>query len=477
MMVCFSTPRPSTNYDGTNKEGRNDIFRGILRQICLDTGLHYREDAARNILVSNSTLPKAKVCFQGHMDVVVSKNESTEHDFETEGVDVQLTSEGTVKPIKGITLGADNGVAIAAGLAVLINHKSTPMELLITKNEETDFSGASALDASMITADTMLNLDSEVESQICAGSAGGFDQSLFIPIERAPASTEPFWTVKVKDMKGGHSGMDICREKTNAILAMHRVVLANLQKKQFRILSINGGTARNAIPRECTLVVQCNADVIEIIKNNFNTLKQEIQHREDHACIEVEQVKVDNHNAAYLPLTEASTRKLLNIIAAFPNGVMHTVPETHDTQSSLNFGVLKLKEASNEASANFFVRSTSESWMKFFSQKLTAIGNLVGARVDEYQGYLGCWEPVYGSNILKKLVETHPPFKIQPKTYTIHAGLECSTLVERFNKIGRKIECASIGPQIENAHSPDECLYIDSAVHFVKWTEAVSLAL
>jgi dipeptidase D len=477
MMVCFSTPRPSTNYDGVVKESRNDKIREVLRTICTDKSFSYKEDSTGNILVSSAGSGKAKVCFQGHMDVVVSKNETVDHDFDTQGVDVRITTEASVKPVKGITLGADNGVAIAAGLAVMCNHPTIPMELLITKNEETDFSGAIGLDASMITADTILNLDSEVESQICAGSAGGFDQNFALTIDRElEASREACWMIKVKDMKGGHSGVDAHRERFNAILAMHRVLLETLNSGgNFKIVSVSGGTARNAIPRECSAIIQTsNEGIVALINSKFDILKAEIKIREETARIEIS--KIDSTGNA---LTMESTEKVLRFISAFPNGVMHTVPETGDIESSLNFGILTLPGDSTVLSANFFVRSTSESWLRFFAQKLTAMGKLAGAHVEEFQGFLGAWEPIYDSHIIRKLKETHPAREgiDRVKIYTIHAGLECSTLVERFQAIGRTVECASIGPQIDNAHSPDECLHIESAVHFVKWTEAVAIAL
>lgn len=467
MLVCFNTPRPSTNYDGTDKPERSLPIRNAIQLICKQRGLHYAEDEVLNVIVSNNPGKKAIVCFQGHMDVVVSKNESEVHNFETEGVDVRLMADGTLKPIQGITLGADNGVAIAAGLAILANHKEVPLELVVTQNEETDFSGARGLDVSRLTADVLLNLDTEIEDEICVGSAGGFEQRFFIPIETEPATTAKFFSVRLTNFKGGHSGIDIDKEKFNAILAMHRILL--LSRNNLRLVSINGGTSSNAIPRECCAIIATeNAEVtIAELRDNFKVLKGEIHLNEADCRIEISEV----HQADVTPrsLTLDSTTQFSKFLAACPNGVIHRNMQTNDVESSVNIGVIQTGQ--NEISVKLLARSTSVSWMKFFAKKLTAIGDLVGARVEELVGMFGSWEPDVTSGVVKRLIACHPR-GLKPKLYSVHAGLEGSTIMERFAEAGRKIECASIGPQIEHAHSPDECLFVESAVNFVNWVES-----
>ena len=464
MLLCFNTPRPSTNYDGVDKPERSLPIRRAIELICKERGLSYTEDSALNSIVSNNPGKKAVVCFQGHMDVVVSKNDSVVHNFETEGVDVRLTPDGTLKPVKGITLGADNGVAIAAGLAVLANHKNVPLELLVTQNEETGFDGARGLDASKLTADVLLNLDTEVEDEICVGSAGGFEQRFYVPIETSPTDMKKY-TVRLTNFKGGHSGIDIDKEKFNAIIAMQRILL--LAGDSFRLVSFNGGTSSNAIPRECSAIIAVDDEsVISRLRENFETLKSEIILNEPDCALEI----TESHNKDIKdPLTIESTQRVLGFLSACPNGILHRNMQTGDVESSVNIGVVQTGET--EVVVKLLARSTSVSWMKFFAKRLSAIGRLVGARVEELIGMFGSWEPDVSSGVVKRLVNCHPK-GIKPKLYSVHAGLEGSTIMERFADAGRKIECASIGPQIEHAHSPDECLFVESAVNFVNWVES-----
>lgn len=464
MLLCFNTPRPSTNYDGVDKPERSIPIRRAIEQICKDRGLAYTEDSALNVIVSNNPGKKALVCFQGHMDVVVSKNDSVVHNFETEGVDVRLMSDGTLKPVKGITLGADNGVAIAAGLAILVNHKEVPLELLVTQNEETGFDGARGLDVSKLTSDVLLNLDTEVEDQICVGSAGGFEQRFYIPIETSTTDSKKF-SVCLTNFKGGHSGIDIDKEKFNAIIAMQRILL--LVNEDIRLVSFNGGTSSNAIPRECSAVVAVKDEsVISRLRENFDTLKSEIVLNEPDCQLVISPV---TGNEPMKALTVESTQRVLRFLSACPNGIMHRNMQTGDVESSVNIGVVQT--GITEFVVKLLARSTSVSWMKYFAKRLTAIGSLANARVEELIGMFGSWEPDVSSGVVKRLISSHPK-GIKPKLYSVHAGLEGSTIMERFAEAGRKIECASIGPQIEHAHSPDECLFVESAVNFVNWVES-----
>ena len=457
MLVCFNTPRPSTNYDGVTKEERTFAIRAVLKQICVNQSLVYKEDGTGNMIISNfSCDAKAKFCFQGHMDVVVSKNEDVDHDFDTEGVDVQITPEGTIKPVKGITLGADNGVAIACGLAALITNKNVPLELLVTKNEETSFDGACGVDASLISAETLVNLDSEVENMICVGSAGGFEQHFTLPLELDTSPTSAY-KIKIRELKGGHSGIDIHKEKQNAIFALCRILLV----PDIRIAELRGGTSTNAIPRECYAVVA--TDAVDTIKQNFADLKKEIEMNEPSVVLEIESLP-----ESVVPFTRKSSTALLSLLFSIGTGVVRTL--MGEVESSFNLGMAFTD--SNSAIFKYLVRSTSVSWMHAFARQMTLIGETAGAQVNNFSGFFGAWEPDFHSSIVEKLKAANP--KNDVKLYTVHAGLECSTILERFVEIGRAgVECASIGPQIEHAHSPDECLFIESAVNFVRWVDTL----
>ena len=469
LIACFNTPRPSTNYDGVNKEERTFAFRTLMRAICTNGSLTYREDGAGNIIISNfseSSNKKAEYCFQGHMDVVVSKNESEVHDFDTQGVDVCITEQNTVKPLKGITLGADNGVAIACGISILVHNKRNHrLELLITKNEETTFEGALEFDPTTVTAEYILNLDSEVEHAICVGSAGGFEQHFHLPVSRSAIdSHSSVYQLKIKDLKGGHSGCDIEKEKANSILAMSRILLVD---GGVRIISICGGTSTNAIPRECTAIVVCSEDQLEQIRNNFDNFKSEFSDTEPSVILQIEKANVSAN-----PITLQDSQKLLGLVFAIGTGVVRRRLCSGDVESSYNLGVVFSDAESVDLKC--LARSTSVSWMKNFAKQLTAIGSLAGARMREYVGPFGAWEPDFNSDIVARLKNCRPLKDVPVKLYTVHAGLECSTILERFAEIGRtSVQCASIGPLIEHAHSPDECLHIDSAEDFVQWVDSL----
>jgi dipeptidase D len=461
LMICFQTPRPSTNYDGVVNEARGIPFQNAMRGVCADHGLRYLMDQVGNIIIKNflEDGPKARFCFQGHSDVVVSKNESAVHNFETDGVDIQITTDGTVKPVKGTTLGADNGVAIACGLAILVNNKNVPLELLITKNEETSFDGACGLDASLISANTILNLDSEVEKAICVGSAGGFEQRFYLPIEPDNACTLLQFRVSLKDLKGGHSGIDIENEKSNAIMELIRILF----DRNIRIMDIKGGTSTNAIPREASAVIACPEDALAGIYKSFQDLQSEVVINEPSMRLVVEKFE---SKGKLIPTSEGFSQRLKALILSVGTGVVRKLKG--NVECSFNLGLVSTE--TNRVSIRYLVRSTSVSWMQFFAKQLTMTGEMYEAEVEAFLGFFGAWEPQYDSRILQDLLKHHPDATANVKTYTVHAGLECSTILERFTDIGRtNVECASIGPQIEHAHSPDECLYIESAVEFVHW--------
>jgi dipeptidase D len=468
MIACFNTPRPSTNYDGVDIPARNDLFREVCKKMCVQARLHYFEDQAGNIVIKNFNdgAMTAKFCFQGHMDVVVSRNEAVVHDFENDGVDVIIFGDEMIKPLKGITLGADNGVAIACGMAILKNNPSIPLELLITKNEETSFDGACGVDPNLISASTMLNLDSEVDRAICVGSAGGFEQHYILPLRRESTNL-PNFEVFIRDLKGGHSGIDIDNERANAILVLARL-LFTCGEDQILVSSIRGGTSSNAIPREASALIAANDEQIECLRKRFEDLQIELNLTEPNLRLEI--VRVERADDVLSPANLESTRKLLSLIFALGSGVARKLSGC--VESSYNLGVVSCDN--ERVSLRYLVRSSSVSWMKSFSNATSLVGTSLDAQVKEFQGFFGAWEPQYDSDIVRKLCASHPSRDGESiKRYTVHAGLECSTILERFAQVGRSIECASIGPRIENAHSPDECLYIDSAIEFVQWVQNV----
>ncbi len=278
--------------------------------------------------------------------------------------------------------------------------------------------------------------------------------------------------VDLINLRGGHSGIDVAQESLNAILALCRVLTPAVQTEGdgARLVSITGGTSTNAIPREATAVVVASAAHISAIEAEFVLLRAEVSANEPNAAIEIRERSLNEDEEA---MDGESSRRCLSFIFAVGNGVVRKILSSGDTECSYNLGVVST--SSSTMTTKYLVRSTSHSWMQYFAKQLSGIGALVNAKVDAFQAFFGAWEPNFQSKVVQDLKNCHPRLPASDiRVYTIHAGLECATLLERFELIGRKgVECASIGPQIEHAHSPDECLFIKSGVEFVHWVESM----
>jgi dipeptidase D len=454
-----AVPRPS------KKEER-------IRQFMVDfgkgLGLETTLDKIGNVIIKKAASKgfenRETVILQTHIDMVHQKNATTEFDFSTQGI--QSYIDGEWVKAKGTTLGADNGMGVAATMALLSSNDLShpPLEALFTIDEETGMTGAKELDGSKLSGKILLNLDTEDDDEFSVGCAGGIDTNTFYTYteENVPADYATF-NLTLSGLKGGHSGMDINLGRGNANLLMNRILYAGTQIGDLRIAELNGGSLRNAIPREshATIVIP-NAlkdAVIAQLNNYATTVKKEYYISEPNMKFVAE----PSLSAATKMISKADQEKAMRAIYTTPNAVWkmsETIPGLVETSSSLAKVVFKEGQFTTQS----LQRSMVESGKEDIANAIRLTYELIGAKVTQDGSYPG-WTPNPDSKILKVLEKHYVElFKDQPKVKACHAGLECGILGEHLPNC----DMISFGPTIKNPHSPDEKVNIQSVQKF--WT-------
>ena len=454
-----AVPRPS------KKEER-------IRQFMVDfgkgLGLETTLDKIGNVIIKKAATKgfenRETVILQTHIDMVHQKNATTEFDFSTQGI--QSYIDGEWVKAKGTTLGADNGMGVAATMALLSSNDLShpPLEALFTIDEETGMTGAKELDGSKLSGKILLNLDTEDDDEFSVGCAGGIDTNTFYTYseENVPAYYTTF-NLTLSGLKGGHSGMDINLGRGNANLLMNRILYAGTQIGDLRISELNGGSLRNAIPREshATIVIP-NAlkdAVIAQLNNYATTVKKEYYISEPNMKFVAE----PSSSAATKMISKADQEKAMRAIYTTPNAVWkmsETIPGLVETSSSLAKVVFKEGQFTTQS----LQRSMVESGKEDIANAIRLTYELIGAKVTQDGSYPG-WTPNPDSKILKVLEKHYVElFKDQPKVKACHAGLECGILGEHLPNC----DMISFGPTIKNPHSPDEKVNIQSVQKF--WT-------
>lgn len=428
-------------------------------------GLDYQTDEFGNIVVRKpATAGKENlipVVLQGHLDMVAEKNADVTHNFDKDPIQVYI--EGDWVKAKGTTLGSDNGIGVAAALAVLEDKslEHGPIEALFTLDEETGLNGAQALKPGFLNSKILINLDSEEDGAIYIGCAGG--QTTFVKFSSkpsdAPANTIAM-EIKVKGLKGGHSGLDISAGRGNAIKIMARLLHVLTYKYGIRLVSINGGSKHNAIPRESFAVLRVakksTVDIYGFI-NEFNkVVKMELASVEPNLEISAEEIK---SRAKVMDKTTANN--LIDSMYSVPNGVIKMSADIEGlVQTSTNLAVVTTKGKTVEIILS--QRSSSETEKKDISNSVAALFRLAKAEVKQGDGYPG-WNPDIHSPILSVMKNVYKNrYGNEPEIKAIHAGLECGIIKERFPEM----DMISFGPTIMGAHSPDEKVQISAVEKF-----------
>ena len=403
------------------------------------------------------------IVMQGHLDMVHQKNSDTIFDFDKEGI--KMFVDGDWIKAAGTTLGADNGLGVAAIMAVLSSNEIVhpKIEALFTIDEETGMTGAMGLEGGVLEGEILLNLDTEEDDEIGIGCAGGVDvtASRTYLEEETPENTTAF-SIVVKGLNGGHSGMDIIKGLGNANKIMNRILFDGFANFGLRISEINGGSLRNAIPREsaATIIVDNISKEPFLFETNelINNIKEEFLTLETNLMIEIQEV-TSPKMVMDLGVQEGFTKA----IYAALNGVYRMSPDVQGlVETSNNIARIIVKDGAIKVGC--LTRSSSETNKWDLANSLRSSFELSGFEVDFSGTYPG-WLPNLNSEILK-IVSTiyNDLFKEDPKVAACHAGLECGILGQNYPEI----DMVSFGPTIRGAHSPDERAQISSTQKFWK---------
>lgn len=434
--------------------------------------LHAERDAVGNILIRKPATPgfenRKPVALQAHLDMVPQKNNDTVHDFTKDPIQPYVAGEWVTA--RGTTLGADNGVGMASALAVLIDPQVEhgPLEVLLTMTEEAGMEGAFGLQPDWLQAEILINTDSEEEGEIYMGCAGGVDVITTLPLHREALPTG-YRSVElsISGLRGGHSGGDIHLGFGNANKLLARLLANALQKTDYRLVSVNGGTLRNAIPREASAVLALPESALASLQAQVEAWQSELQN--ELAGVEknlrVQLTPSDNHEAA---LTSASRDSLVNLLNGLPNGALRNSDVVKGVvETSLNVGVVTTD--TDKAEIICLVRSLIDSGKASVVSMLTSLGALAGATTIAKGSYPG-WQPDADSPVMHLVRDTYQKlFNKTPNIMVIHAGLECGL----FKKPYPQMDMVSIGPTITGPHSPDEQVHIASVGHY--WTLLTAL--
>jgi dipeptidase D len=428
-------------------------------------GLEHTIDPVGNVVVRKPGTEGREdapgVVLQSHLDMVQEKNSGTDFDFASEAIRPVLDGEYLVAD--GTTLGSDNGVGVAAMLAILesdgIAHG--PLEFLFTIDEETGLTGAGGLAENLLEGRRLINLDSEEEGVLTIGCAGGADTHLTLPISRA--ATPDGWqatAIRVEGMKGGHSGVDIHLQRGNAVRLLGRVLYSASLAHELRVAAFSGGNAHNAIPREADALIVSPPGGLDALRGHmeceFEAIKAELKSIDPGFSW-----TVATADAPETAIDAAGTRKSLELVTALPHGVLGMSPDIEGlVETSTNLAVVKDTEDSLKVLTS--TRSSVMSALASVRQRIQAIGSLAGAEVQEKDGYPG-WKPDTDSEVLAVMAEVYEAQTgEEPEIGAVHAGLECGIIGEKYPGM----DMISFGPQIDFPHSPDERIKVSSVEPF-----------
>ena len=461
--IC-QVPRPS------KKEGKIMAF---LLDWAKKHDLEACRDEAGNVLIKKPAAPGREnaptVVLQAHMDMVCEKNSDTAHDFDKDPIRPYVDGEWV--RAKGTTLGADDGIGMAAMMAVLTSKDIAhgPDECLFTVDEETGLTGAFALRPGFVSGNILLNLDSEDEGEMFIGCAGGIDTVVRMKYETESAPCDAFaLKVQVKGLQGGHSGDDINKGRGNAIKILNRFLWDLNAKYGIRLALLEGGNLRNAIAREAWAVCVIDGNHKEDARVAFNVYMAEMENvwRVTEPGL---QLSLESADTPSLVLTKKDTDALLNALYACPHGVFsmsYRMPGLVET--STNLAAVRF-EKENTVLITTSQRSDVDSEKMNIANMVEAVFKMAGAEVEHSEGYPG-WAPNPDSPVVKVAVESYKRlFGKAPVVRSIHAGLECGLFLEKYPKM----DMVSFGPTLRGVHSPDEKVNIKTVEMW--WSHLVDM--
>lgn len=453
-----AVPRPS------KKEQRVIAF---MKEFGEKLGLPTYIDEAGNVIIKKPASAgmenRQTIVMQSHLDMVHQKNSDTIFDFDTQGIEMFV--DGDWVRAKGTTLGADNGIGVASIMTLLastdIAHPA--IEALFTIDEETGMTGALSLKGGLLSGTMLLNLDTEADNELTIGCAGGIDVTATGTYDQTTPSGGSAFTLTVRGLTGGHSGGDIHLGRGNANKIMNRILLKLTKEHNISIASVNGGSLRNAIPRESAATIVIPTDQVVAAEKTFSVLASKI---------EAEYKVTDRKLVIALEVTDmpasvmapAFQNNLLRALYACPNGIYRMSPEIAGLVQSSN-NLARVLVADGKYSLQCLTRSSVDSEKYDLSDAITSAFELMGAEMS-YGGIYPGWTPRPDAPIVKLMSELYKEMFGEPAhVNAVHAGLECGILGTNYPGM----QMISFGPNITGAHSPDERVQISSVQKYWKY--------
>ena len=437
--------------------GNTQALSDYLVQFGRDRDLAVQQDELGNVILCKPGTPGYEnapaVMLQGHMDMVCEMAPDCTKDMAREGLD--LVVDGDLIYAEGTTLGADDGIAVAMGLALLdskdIPHP--PLEVVLTVDEEVGMKGAAGIDLSGLKSRLLLNLDSETEGEITAGCAGAARVDIAVPVKRDAFPGETM-EITVSGLLGGHSGAAIDRGRANAMVLLGRILYAFLQENDGRLVTLSGGGKDNAIPVSASAVLT----VADAEKTTVICQKMEKIFRREFAVADSDiTVAVAPCRSDVLPMDADSTHRVLALLQCAPNGVLERSREVEGlVQTSLNLGILATE--ADSVVATFCVRSNMNTQKEMLLQKLELLCDLLGGKMS-VSGSYPAWEFREDSPLRALIVEVFTEqYGHAPKIEVLHGGVECGMLADKLPGL----DAVAMGPEVSQIHTPRERMYISS---------------
>lgn len=457
------------NFDALTQVPRPSGHLEKVQQFLLDfakrAGVEAYKDEAENIVMRKPATPgmenRKTTILQAHMDMVPQKDKDSTHDFVNDPIQTYI--DGDWVRAKGTTLGADNGLGVAAIMAIMeaTDLKHGPLEALITADEETGMFGANALPEGKLEGEILLNLDTEEDDELIIGSAGGVDITATLDYKSVESDKEDVAVkVVIKGLKGGHSGLEICEGRGNANKMMARIVRDAIADDDACLATWHGGNMRNAIPREAEVVLtlpkENKEDLVALVAEYKTIFNDEFKGIENEITVLVEDVDLP---AEVVP--EEIQDNLVDAIYAAHNGVWRYIPSIPNiVETSSNLAIVDIE--GGKAAVKILARSSSESVKEEISRSLESCFNMAGMKV-EFSGEYGGWNPNTESELIKVMQSLYKElFNEEPKVQVVHAGLECSIILSKYPGL----DICSFGPTLRSPHTPNERAYWPSAAKF-----------
>ena len=448
------------------ESGHEEKMTAFLQKFAADRGLGCKTDATGNVVITREAAPGKEnvpaIVLQSHQDMVCEKNSGCDHDFSRDPISYVIEDGWMIA--KDTTLGADDGIGVAASLALLDSDIPTgKLECLFTISEETGMDGANAIESGLFTAKTLINLDSEDEGQLFVGCAGGVDTTaVFKYVEEEIDPSLAALKLRVFNAIGGHSGDDINKERANTVQILARFLYGEYSGG-YRLVSFNGGNKRNAIAREAEAVILLDAAGAKALEDRFGKFAADVKaeyHRTD-PDISFECIRTENPGKA---VDKDTARRFIFALTAVNHGVLTMSQDIAGlVETSTNLAAVFMN-VPGEIKVTTSQRSSTDSAKKFMADKVEAAFLLAGAEVSHSDPYPG-WTPNMDSHILDVTVASYRKlFGVEPEVKAIHAGLECGLFLTKFPDL----DMISFGPTLRGVHAPGEKLDLSSNEKFVR---------